>query len=111
MNVCKVRDFLTVVVSVFMLVDCANGQHFDIFLSRPATGTKTIIGGADVDALAYDDLVRVFEVEVGAAGGEFVALEPGVNHPDINNPALTSYPSSAASLQPGDMLRLFERNF
>jgi len=85
--------------------------HFDIFLARPAAGAKTVTGGADVDALFYDDAVRVFESELGSVAGEFLALEPGVNHPDINNPALTGYPVTAAALQPGDVLRLKERDF
>ena len=85
--------------------------HFDIFLARPAAGAKTVTGGADVDALFYDDVVRVFESELGSVAGEFLALEPGVNHPDINNPALTGYPVTAAALQPGDVLRLKERDF
>jgi hypothetical protein len=105
------RGSLIVVAGVLAVVGSASGQHFDIFLARPAAGTQTVIGGADVDALAYDDVVRVFEVEMGAAAGEFLALEPGVNHPDINNPALAAYPSSASALQSGDVLRLFERNF
>ncbi len=88
-----------------------HAQHFDIFLSRPAAGTTTIIGGADVDALAYDDVVRIFEVEMGAAAGEFLSLEPGVNHPNINDAALTAYPASASALLPGDVLRLTERSF
>jgi hypothetical protein len=89
----------------------AFGQHFDIFLARPATGTKTVTGGADVDALFYDDVARVFESELGSVAGEFLSLEPGVNHPDVNNPALTGYPASAAPLIAGDVLRFFERQF
>ncbi len=87
------------------------GQHFDIFLARPAAGTKTVIGGADVDALVYDDSTRVFEAELAAAAGEFFSLEPGVNHPNINDPGLAGYPASAAALQPGDTLRIVERDF
>ena len=89
----------------------AFGQHFDIFLARPAEGTKTVTGGADVDALFYDDVARVFESELGSVAGEFLSLESGVNHPDVNNPALNGYPTSAAALQPGDVLRLIERQF
>jgi hypothetical protein len=85
-------------------------QHFDVFLSRPATGARTVIGGADVDSSAYDDVTRAFEVELGAVAGEFLALEPGVNHPNLNNP-VTAYPSSAAGLQAGDVLSLEEREF
>ncbi len=94
-----------------MLVECSPAQHFDVFLARPAVGAHTVIGGADVDALAYDDTTRVFEVEMGDILGEFVSLEPGVNHPDIDNPGLTAYPASAAALQPGDMLRILEQSF
>jgi hypothetical protein len=111
MNVRWLRVLLGVFVVTPMVAEFASGQHFDIFLARPAAGTQTVVGGADVDALAYDDVVRVFEVELGAVAGEFLALEPGVNHPDINNPGLTAYPVSAAGLQPGDVLRLRERNF
>jgi hypothetical protein len=89
----------------------ADAQHFDILLARPATGTTTVIGGADVDALTYDDVLRVFESEMGSAGGEFLSLEPGVNHPNINDPGLTAYPAAAAALLPGDVLRLVERDF
>jgi hypothetical protein len=89
----------------------ADAQHFDIFLARPAAGTTTIIGGADVDALMYDDVVRVFEAEMGSAGGGFLSLEPGVNHPNINDPGLTAYPATATALLPGDALRLVERDF
>lgn len=89
----------------------ACGQHFDIFLARPAAGTQTVVGGADVDALIYDDVTRVFESELASAVGEFVTVEPGVNHPDIDNPGLTAYPTSAAGLDPGDVLRLLERDF
>jgi hypothetical protein len=89
----------------------AHGQHFDIFLARPAAGTKTVAGGADVDALVYDDAVRVFETELGSVAGEFLSLEPGVNHPDFNNSGLAGYPVSAAPLQPGDALRLKKREF
>lgn len=85
--------------------------HFDIFIARPAGGTKTVVGGADVDHLIYDDVNRVFGVELGAIGGEFLALEPGLNHPNINNPGLAVYPSSAGSLQPGDVMRVNERDF
>jgi hypothetical protein len=88
----------------------ARGQHFDILLARPAAGAQTIIGGADVDATAFDDVTRVFEGEMGAIGGEFAALEPGVEHPNLNSP-VTPYPASAAGLVPGDVLRLFERDF
>jgi hypothetical protein len=89
----------------------AAAQHFDIFLARPSNGSKTVIGGADVDALAYDDVVRVFESEMGSVAGEFLSLEPGVNHPDFNDAGLTAYPASASALVPGDTLRLLERSF
>jgi hypothetical protein len=89
----------------------AHAQHFDIFLARPAAGTKTVAGGADVDALVYDDADRVFESELGSVAGEFLSLEPGVNHPDFDNPGLAGYPASAAPLQPGDVLRLQKRDF
>ena len=89
----------------------ANAQHFDIFLARPAAGSQTVIGGADVDGLAYNDTTRVFDVELGDVGGEFLALEPGVNHANSSGPALTAYPASATPLQPGDVLRLKERDF
>lgn len=88
----------------------ASAQHFDIFLARPAAGAQTVIGGADVDAQAFDDVTRVFEAEMGEFAGEFAALEPGVNHPNLNNPP-SAYPASAAGLQPGDVLRLKERDF
>ena len=88
----------------------ALGQHFDIFLARPASGAQTVIGGADVDSQIFDDTTRVFEAEMGAVGGEFVALEPGVNHPNLNNP-VSGYPSSAAGLLNTNVLRLFERGF
>ena len=104
--------FLVIAASGSMLATGpAFGQHFDIFLARPAVGAKTVTGGADVDALVYDDVVRVFEAELGDVGGEFLSLEPGVNHPDVNNPALAGYPASAAALEPGDVLRLKERDF
>lgn len=99
-----------VLVVVCVTAGQARGQHFDIFLARPASGTQTIVGGADVDALAYDDVVRVFEVELGSVGGEFLALEPGVNHPDFGNPGISAYPVSAAPLEMGDVLRLLERD-
>ncbi|MCC7476667.1 MAG: PEP-CTERM sorting domain-containing protein [Pirellulales bacterium] len=89
----------------------ALAQHFDMFLARPATGTQTVIGGADVTGLAYDDSTRVFEVEMGELLGEFIALEPGVNHPDINNPSLVAYPTSATALLPTDVLRIHEYAF
>jgi hypothetical protein len=110
MNIRQILFSVPVFAAAFAVVEPADGQHFDIFLSRPATGTQTVVGGADVDALVYDDTTRVFEAEMGALGGEFVALEPGVNHPNLNNPT-TAYPSSAAGLQPGDVLRLTERDF
>jgi hypothetical protein len=90
--------------------DTCSGQHFDIFLARPATGAKTVVGGADVDGQVFDDVTRVFESELGALDGEFISLEPGVNHPNLNNPT-SAYPSSASGLQPGDVLRLKERDF
>jgi hypothetical protein len=87
-----------------------HAQHFDVFLARPAAGTSTVIGGADVTGLAYNDVTRIFEVELASAGGEFLALEPGINHPNVNDPGLT-YPASATALQPGDVLRLTESSF
>jgi hypothetical protein len=89
----------------------ARAQHFDIILGRPAVGSTTVIGGADVTGLAYNDVTRIFEVELASAGGEFLALEPGVNHPDVNDPGLAAYPASAVALQPGDVLRIAERTF
>jgi hypothetical protein len=89
----------------------ALAQHFDIFLARPAAGTQTVIGGADVGGAAYDDVTRIFEVELASAAGEYLALEPGVNHPNINNPLIAAYPGSAVALQPGDALRLLAREF
>jgi hypothetical protein len=97
-------------VAVVFAADVACGQHFDIFLARPAAGAQTVVGGADVNSLVYDDVTRVFEVELGAVGGEFLALEPGVNHPNLNDP-VSAYPASAAGLVPGDVLRLVEREF
>jgi hypothetical protein len=88
----------------------AHGQHFDIILARPAAGSQTVIGGADVDATAFDDVTRVFEGEMGDIGDEFAALEPGVEHPNLNEP-FSAYPASAAGLMPGDVLRLLERDF
>jgi hypothetical protein len=110
MNIRRIIVSLPVFAAMLAVVDPAEAQHFDIFLARPATGTQTVVGAADVDALVYDDTARVFEAEMGALGGEFAALEPGVNHPNLNNP-VTDYPSSATGLQPGDVLRLTERDF
>jgi hypothetical protein len=110
MNTRYILVSLSIFAVTLAVIEPAVGQHFDIFLSRPAVGTQTVVGGADVDALVYDDITRVFEAEMGALGGEFVALEPGVNHPNLNNP-VTTYPSLAAALQPGDVLRLTERDF
>jgi hypothetical protein len=111
---CRWVRILLIFLSVLAVVPVANqparGQHFDILLARPAAGRQTIIGGADVDATAFDDVTRVFEGEMGAIGGEFAALEPGIEHPNLNEP-VSAYPASAAGLMPGDMLRLFERNF
>ena len=98
-------------LSLPLVVASASAQHFDIFLARPASGTQTVIGGADVDSLNFDDTTRVFEVELDELGGEFFALEPGVNHPNVNNPGLGIYPASATALLPGDVLSLFERQF
>ena len=100
-------------LAMFVSTNAAFAQevHFDLFLSRPAVGAITVTGGADVDRLAYDDEVRVFEVELGDVGGEFLALEPGVNHPNVNDPGLSAFPSSAAGLEPGDTLRLLKRDF
>jgi hypothetical protein len=99
------------IVAVAMLTsEPACGQHFDILLARPAAGTQTVIGGADVGANSFDDDTRVFEGEMGDLGTEFAALEPGVDHPNLNNPT-TNYPASAAGLMTGDVLRLLERDF
>jgi hypothetical protein len=110
MNFRQLIVSLPIFAAALAVIEPVVGQHFDIFLARPTTGTQTIIGGADVDALVYDDTTRVFEAEMGALGGEFVALEPGINHPNLNNPVL-AYPSSSSGLQPGDVLRLTERDF
>jgi hypothetical protein len=101
---------LCVIAVAALTSELALGQHFDILLARPASGTQTVIGGADVDANSFDDVTRVFEGEMGVIGTEFVALEPGVDHPNLNIPP-TNYPASAAGLMPGDVLRLIERNF
>lgn len=110
MNIRQILFSLPVFAIALVVIEPADAQHFDIFLARPATGTQTVIGGADVDGQVFNDTTRVFEAEMGALGGEFVALEPGVNHPNLNNP-VSGYPSSAAGLQTGDVLRLFERDF
>lgn len=107
----QIRFWLSLFAVVFPVAPCSLAQHFDIFLARPASGSQTIIGGADVDELSYDDVTRIFEVELGAVAGEFIALEPGVNHPNIHDPGLAAYPASAAGLQPGDVLRLRKREF
>jgi hypothetical protein len=101
---------LLVAIVALAISDGATAQHFDIFISRPAAGTKTIVGGADVGSATYDDTTRVFEVELGTVAGEYLALEPGANHPNLNDP-VTAYPSSAAGLQPGDELLLEEQDF
>jgi len=111
MFVRQLRIWLSLLAAIIFFTNDGRAQHFDIFLARPATGFQTIIGGADVDLLSYDDVTRVFEAELGAVAGEFIALEPGVNHPNIHDPGLTAYPSSAAGLQPGDLLRLRKREF
>lgn len=98
-------------LSLSLFATTTSAQHFDVFLARPASGMQTVIGGADVDALSYDDTTRVFEVELEELAGEFFALEPGVNHPNMNDAGLGAYPASAAALQPGDELSLFERDF
>jgi hypothetical protein len=110
MNIQQLSISLPVLAVALGVADAACAQHFDIFLARPAAGTQTIIGGADVDAQAFDDVTRVFEAEMGPLAGEFAALEPGVNHPNLNNPP-AAYPASAAALQLGDVLRLKERDF
>lgn len=107
----QIGTVLLAIASGWFAAEQVSAQHFDIFLARPAMGNKTVIGGADVDALAYDDAVRVFESEMGSVSGEFLSLEPGVNHPDINDAGLASYPTSATALLPGDTLRLLERSF
>jgi hypothetical protein len=110
MNIRQILATLPVFAAALAIIEPAAGQHFDIFLSRPAAGTQTVIGGADVDVLAYDDVTRVFEGDMGDIGSEFASLEPGVNHPNLGDPVST-FPSSAAGLQLGDVLRLFERDF
>jgi hypothetical protein len=110
MNFRKFRICVPVLVISLATAERANAQHFDIFLARPAAGTQTVIGGADVVGAAFDDVTRVFEAEMGPLAGEFAALEPGVDHPNLNNP-VSAYPLSAAGLVPGDVLRLFERDF
>ena len=107
----NVRFLMTVVIALPMncAANLACAQHFDIFLARPAVGNRTVIGGADVDFLAYDDTTRVFEVELGELGGEFFALEPGVNHPNTALPT-AAYPASATPLLPGDELSLRKTN-
>ncbi len=107
----KTSLYYAAIALVASMAGDAAAQHFDIFLGRPATGTTTVIGGADVDLLAYDDVTRVFEAELGTLGAEFVSLEPGVNHPNINDPGLAAYPASATALAPGDVLSLTERQF
>jgi hypothetical protein len=101
---------LTLSAVSLALAATATAQHFDIFLARPTTGTQTVVGGADVDAQLFDDVTRVFESEMSALAGEFLALEPGVNHPNLNI-APPAYPASAAGLVSGDVLRLKELDF
>jgi hypothetical protein len=105
-----ILSLVALVAMSFIAADVADAQHFDIFLARPAVGNQTVIGGADVDNLAYDDIARVFEVELGELGAEFFALEPGVNHPNTTFPT-NAYPASASSLVPGDTLRLLKTSF
>jgi hypothetical protein len=107
----RIMQIITTLAALAPTTHQACAQHFDIFLARPATGTMTVIGGADVDGGAYDDVTRIFEVELAPAAGEYLALEPGVNHPNIDNPLLAAYPGSAVALQPGDALRLLARDF
>lgn len=95
---------------VFAVISGQACAHFDIFLSRPVVGTQTVIGGAEVDHLEYDDTSRVFEAELGSVLGEWITLEPGVNHPNLLLP-VDEFPASAAGLQPGDVLSLFKREF
>jgi hypothetical protein len=108
----RVFHILLPVFAVMLVAETARGQHFDIFIARPATGTgtQTLIGGADDEAKVFNDYTRVFEAELGVLGSEYFALEPGVNHPNLNNP-VTAYPLSGGGLQPGDVLRLKERDF
>src|SRR5215204_5249565 len=79
MNI-RIFRILLPVFAVVLMVESAHGQHFDIFLARPATGTgtQTVVGGADVDAQVFTDDTRVFESELGVLGSEYFALEPGV---------------------------------
>jgi hypothetical protein len=107
----RIWQLTLTVLCLSQIATAAAAQHFDVFLARPATGPQTVIGGADVDALSYDDTTRVFEVELGELAGEFFTLEPGVNHPNINDTGLVSYPATASALQLGDELSLFEREF
>jgi hypothetical protein len=110
MNLRQILAALPTLAAALSLSGSAAAQHFDILLARPVAGTQTVIGGADVDELEFDDATRVFEGEMGDIGSEFAALEPGVDHPNLDNP-VSAYPTSAAGLVPGDVLRLFERDF
>jgi hypothetical protein len=112
MTFARITAFATLVLPVACQTTSVSAQHFDIFLARPATGTTTVIGGADVTGQAFDDVTRVFEVELAPTGpGEYLALEPGVNHPNINDPGIAAYPASATALQPGDVLSLTQLPF
>jgi hypothetical protein len=112
MNYTRIAALATLVGTVTCQATRVSAQHFDIFLARPATGTTTVIGGADVTGQAFDDVIRIFEVELAPTGpGEYLALEPGVNHPNINDPGIAAYPASATALQPGDILSLTQLPF
>jgi hypothetical protein len=112
MNFIRRAALATFVLTSAACASQASAQHFDLFLARPATGTTSVIGGADVTGRAFDDVTRIFEVELAPAGpGEYLALEPGVNHPNINDPGINAYPASAQALQSGDTLRLTQRTF
>jgi hypothetical protein len=111
MKFLRLAALATLVLTSATYASQASAQHFDIFLARPATGSTTVIGAADVTGQAFDDVTRIFEVELAPSGaGEYLALEPGVNHPNINDPGV-AYPASASALQMGDILRLAERTF
>jgi hypothetical protein len=108
----RLAPVATFILTVASVASQASAQHFDIFLARPAMGSTTVIGGADVGGQAFDDVTRIFEVELAPTGlGEYLALEPGVNHPNFNNPGIAAYPASALALQTGDILRLAQRSF
>lgn len=77
-----------------------SAQHFDVFIGRPAAGTKSAFGAVDVDAAVISLNQRVFESEMGEDpfDGVFVSDEPGFNHPADDS----ALPVGAVSLLPGD---------